>query len=71
MNPITLAQAIPVKIRQAIYSVLGTLILLEAIFDIVDDGLEGKLLAAFAVLGFGTALSNTTGGGDAVPEQPQ
>lgn len=55
-----LAQAIPVRYRQAIYSVLATLVGLEAIFDIVPDALEGKLLAALVVLGFGTALANTT-----------
>lgn len=56
---ITLAQSIPVKFRKAIYSVLGTAVGLEAIFDWVPDVLEGKLLAALVVLGFGTALANT------------
>lgn len=59
MNPVTLAQAIPVKIRQAIYSVLAVLIAFEAIFDVIDGDLEGKILAALAVLGFGVSLSNT------------
>ena len=54
----TLAQAIPTKVRAAIYSVLGTLIGLEAIFDVVPDVLEGKLLSALAVLGFGVAVAN-------------
>ena len=59
MTPITLAQAIPVRYRQAIYSILATLVLLEGIFDVVDDGLEGKILAALVVFGFGVSLSNT------------
>lgn len=59
MNPVTLAQSIPVKARQAIYSILATAIALEAIFDVVPDVWEGKVLSALAVLGFGVSLSNT------------
>ena len=55
-----LAQSIPVRWRQAIYSVLGTLVALEAIFDLVDDNWEGKILSALAVLGFGVAFGNTS-----------
>jgi hypothetical protein len=55
-----LAEYIPAKVRKVIYSVLGTAVGLEAIFDIVPDVLEGKLLAALVVLGFGLALKNTT-----------
>ena len=54
-----LAQSIPVGVRQAIYSILGTLVALEAIFDVVPDVWEGKVLSALAVLGFGVALGNT------------
>ena len=61
MNPVTLAQAIPVRVRQAIYSILATAVALEAIFDIVPDVWEGKVLSALAVLGFGVAVSNTKG----------
>lgn len=53
-----LAQAIPAVWRQGIYSVLATLIALEAIFDVVPDVWEGKVLAALAVLGFGVAVGN-------------
>lgn len=53
-----LAQSIPAKVRTAIYSVLGTLVGLEAIFDVVPDVLEGKLLKALTVLGFGVAVAN-------------
>lgn len=60
MNPVTLAQSIPAKFRQGLYSVLATAIGLEAIFDVVPDVLEGKLLQALAVLGFGIAVSNVT-----------
>ena len=59
MTPIYLAQAIPVKVRKAVYSVLATLVGLEAVFDLVDDTWEGKILAALVVLGFGIAIPNT------------
>ena len=55
-----LAQAIPAKYRTAIYSVLATAVGLEAIFDIVPDVWEGKILAALVVLGFGVAVGNVT-----------
>jgi hypothetical protein len=55
-----LAQAIPTKYRTAIYSVLGTLVGLEAIFDLVPAGWESKILSALVVLGFGTAVLNVS-----------
>lgn len=61
MTPKTLAQAIPVRARQAIYSILATAVLLETVWDVVPDVLEGKLLATLTVLGFGVALGNTKG----------
>lgn len=54
-----LAQSIPTGIRQTVYSILATLVGLEAVFDVVPDVLEGKILAALVVLGFGVALGNT------------
>ena len=57
-----LRDLIPAKYRQAVYSVLGTLVGLEAIFDLIDDGPEAKILAALTVLGFGLAASNTNKG---------
>jgi hypothetical protein len=62
-----LAQSIPAKWRTAVYSILGTLVGLEAIFDVVEDGLEGKILSALVVLGFGTAVLNV---GDQLPPPP-
>ena len=56
-----LAQSIPPHIRQTIYTVLGTAIALEAIFDVVPDVWEGKVLSALAVLGFGVAFGNVGG----------
>lgn len=59
MTPVSLAQSIPVKIRRVIYSVLATAVGLEAVFDVVEDGWEAKILAALVVLGFGIAVPNT------------
>jgi hypothetical protein len=53
-----LAQSIPAAWRSAIYSILGTLVGLEAIFDVVPDVIEGKILSALVVLGFGVAVGN-------------
>lgn len=56
-----LAQSIPPKVRAAVYSVLGTAVGLEAIFDVVEAGWESKILAATVVLGFSTAVVNVPG----------
>ena len=54
----TFAQSIPPKWRTAVYSTLATLVGLEAVFDVVPDVWEGKILAALVVLGFGVAVGN-------------
>lgn len=55
------AQMIPAKYRTGIYSVLATVVGLEAVFDVVPDVWEGKVLAALVVLGFGVAAGNVGG----------
>ena len=55
-----LAQSIPARYRQAVYSVLGTAVALETIFDVIEAGWESKILATLVVLGFGTAVLNVT-----------
>lgn len=55
-----IANLLPAKVRKVVYAALGTAVGLEAIFDVVPDVLEGKLLQAFVVCGFGLALKNTT-----------
>jgi len=60
-TPRTLAQAIPTRVRTATYSILATVIGLEAIWDIVPDALEGRFLATLSVLGFGVAALNVGG----------
>jgi hypothetical protein len=59
MNPITLAQAIPVRFRQAAYSILATAVGLEVVLDLIPAGVESKIIGVLIVLGFGTALANT------------
>lgn len=54
------AALIPAKIRAVIYTVLGAAIALEAIWDLVPDPLEGKVLASLSALGFLLAVGNTT-----------
>ena len=54
------AEYIPVRFRQVIYTVLGSIVALEAIFDVIPAGAEAKILQALVVLGFGVALGNTT-----------
>lgn len=62
MTPRTLAQSIPAKARQGVYSVLAALVGLELVWDVVPDVLEGKLLGSLAVLGFGVAALNVSAG---------
>ena len=59
MNPITVAQMIPEKVRQAIYAVLPTLVALELLFDLIPAGVETKIVGVLVILGFGTAFANT------------
>lgn len=53
-----LAQTIPAGARTAVYSILATLVGLEAIFDLIPAGWESKIMAALVVLGFGVAIGN-------------
>ena len=54
-----LAQSLPTKLRNAIYSVLGTLYLVELAVDVVEAGVQQTILEVAAVLGFGLAALNT------------
>lgn len=59
MNPITIAQLIPEKVRRIIYGVLPTLVALELLFDLIPEGIESKIVGVLVILGFGTAFANT------------
>lgn len=54
-----LRDLIPARARQIVYTILGTLTALEAIFDVIPDGAQAKVLAALTVCGFGIAAGNT------------
>ena len=55
-----IAGYLPPKIRATVYTVLATLILLEAVWDLLPQPFEGKVLASLSVLGFGMAAINAT-----------
>lgn len=55
-----IAQLIPTKVRATLYLVIGTAVALEAIWDVVPEVLEGKVLKTVTALGFGVALGNTS-----------
>jgi hypothetical protein len=55
-----IAAFLPPKIRATVYTVLATLILLEAVWDLLPQPFEGRLLASLSILGFGMAAVNAT-----------
>lgn len=60
VNPITLAQRIPTKLRAFIYAALGVAVPVEAIWDFIPAGIEAKLMSTLVALGFGVAFSNVS-----------
>lgn len=54
-----IADLLPAPVRKGVYAVLGSAVALEAVFDIVPDVLQGKILLGLAALGFGLAAGNT------------
>jgi hypothetical protein len=64
MSPTTLAQAIPEKIRNAIYFVLSILFTVELALDAFDYGLipmkpQAAAFSVLGALGFAMASANT------------
>jgi hypothetical protein len=55
-----IASYLPPKVRATVYTILATAILLEAVWDILPQPFEGKVLATLSVLGFGMAAVNAT-----------
>lgn len=49
------ATILPASVRRVIYIVLGIAVPLEAIWDVLPEPFEGKVLASIAALGFGLA----------------
>ena len=54
-----LADIIPAKARKVVYTVLGTLVAVEAIVDVVPASVEAKTLAVLVVCGLTVAAGNT------------
>lgn len=55
-----LAEYIPVRGRRVIYSLLGALFAVEAIWDFVPSGYESRIVATLAAFGFVMAQANAT-----------
>ncbi|QQS25141.1 MAG: hypothetical protein IPM43_01750 [Actinomycetota bacterium] len=54
-----LADLLPAKVRYYVYLTLTTLLGLELVFDVLDSGVQQKIIEAMAVLGFILAAGNT------------
>jgi hypothetical protein len=55
-----LFRAIPVRVRQSLYGVVGLVVLIDAWFDLFSDDISGKLTSSFAGLTLIMALANAT-----------
>lgn len=67
MTPISLAQAIPSRVRAVLYSILVSLFAIELVLDASDVGLvpakaQEVVVGILGVLGFGLARANTSTG---------
>lgn len=58
MAPKPLAEYIPVRARRVIYDVLGAAFAIEAIWDVIPEGPENRIVATVAALGFFLAGRN-------------
>lgn len=54
----TLRDLIPAPARRVVYAVLGAAYAIEAIWDVIPEGTEGRILLTLGVLGFGLAAGN-------------
>ena len=54
-----IAEYLPARARAVVYSVIGAAVALEAVWDLVPEPIEGKVLQTVTVLGFGLALTQT------------
>ena len=55
-----IATFIPAAARKVVYTVLAAAVALEAIWDVVPEPIEGKVLASLVALGFGLAFTQTS-----------
>lgn len=54
-----IANYLPARVRAVIYSIIGAAVALEAVWDLVPEPIEGKVLQTLTVLGFGLAITQT------------
>lgn len=47
-------------VRKRVYEALGTALLIEAIWDVIPDGAEGRIVATLGALGFVMARVNVS-----------
>lgn len=53
-----IADLLAPQVRRVVYTVLGCVLALEAIWNIVPDGIESRLVATLGALGFVLARGN-------------
>jgi hypothetical protein len=54
-----IADLLPAKARRVVYRVLAATLAVEAIWNVVPDGTESRIVATLAALGFVLAAGNT------------
>jgi hypothetical protein len=54
-----IANLLPARVRKGVYVGLATAFGIEAVWDVLPEGLEGRILLTLGVLGFGLAAGNT------------
>ena len=54
-----IADLLPARVRRAVYRVLAALLAVEAVWNVVPDGTESRIVATLAALGFVLAAGNT------------
>ena len=54
-----IADLLPANVRRGLYVALSTGLAIEAIWNVIPDGTESRILATLAALGFVLAAGNT------------
>ncbi len=54
-----IADLLPPRVRRAVYVAMSTALAIEAIWNVIPDGTESRILATLAALGFVLAAGNT------------
>ncbi len=54
-----IADLLPARVRRVVYRTLAALLAVEAVWNVVPDGTESRIVATLAALGFVLAAGNT------------